>query len=111
MPLASILLYIKLAGLIFTYGWKLVHWFLDRHDRLEKESGSVVMTSDVKAAAFNRGALSDIQHAKSRIAGRGELNEIRERIWAARNPGKQPKILKDPRLRIRRVGKTASRKR
>ena len=105
--MANILLYIKLAGLIITYGWKLVQWFKDRHDRLEKEDEVVVITSEVKAETFNRGALSDIQPAKKRIAGRSELNTIREKVWAAHNPGKQPKTLRDPRLRVRRVGKTA----
>jgi len=99
----NILLYIKLAGLVFSYGWKLVQWFKDRHDRLEKEAEQVVITSDAKAKTFNRGALNDIQHAKNRIAGRSELNTIREKIWAAHNPGKQPMLLKDPRLRVRKA--------
>ena len=105
--MTNILLYIKLAGLIFSYGWKLVQWFKDRHDRLEKEAEVAVMTSESKAATFNRGAFSDIQRVENRIAGRSELNTIREKVWAAHNPGKQPKTLKDPKLRVRKVGKTA----
>ena len=36
--MSNILLYFRLAGLIISYGWKLVQWFKDRHDRLEREA-------------------------------------------------------------------------
>ena len=110
MPLGSVLLYVKLAGLIITYGWKLVRWFKERYDKVEREASVTVMESDDKAKLFNRGAFNDIQHAKGRVASPNELNEIRETIWSAHNPGKKPKQLKDKKLRVRRaVGKTAGR--
>ena len=110
MPLASILIYIRLAALIVTYGWKLVRWFNDRYDKVEKESIVVAMTSDDKANMFNRGAHNDIMHTQGRSATKNEVNEIRESVWAAHNPGKQPKRLEDSKLRVRRaIGKTAGR--
>jgi hypothetical protein len=108
MPLAAIMVYIRLAGLIIQYGWKLVAWFKDRHDRIEEEAKLTVMTSESKAKLFNRGAFNDISHATQKLADTQELNTIREAVWAASNPGKQPKPLADVRLRVRRkVGKSA----
>ena len=108
MPLAAIMVYIKLAAFILQYGWKLVVWFKDRHDRIEKEAKLVAMTPDAKAKLFNRGAFNDISHATQRLADTRELNTIREAVWTASNPGKQPKPLADVRLRARRkIGKSA----
>lgn len=108
IPLASILLYIRLASLIISYGFKLVKWFREKYEKVEKEATTVAMTPDDKAHAFNRGVHNDIMHAENRSATKNELNEIREAVWTASNPGKTPKRLKDPKLRVRaKVGKTA----
>ena len=107
MPFANILIYIKLVALIIQYGWKLVAWFKDRHDRIEEEAKLTVLTPDSKAKLFNRGAFNDISHATQRLADTRELNTIREAVWTASNPGKQPKPLADVRLRARRkIGKS-----
>ncbi len=111
IPIASIILYARLAALIITYGWKLVRWFKDRYDKVERESVATVMSSDDKANMFNRGAHNDIMHESGRSATKNEVNEIRESVWAAHNPGKQPRRLEDSKLRTRRAsGKTAGRR-
>lgn len=106
MSLQNILFWVKMAGLILTYGWKLAMWFKERHDKIEKEAKKVVMTPDDKANMFNRGAANDIMHVQGRAAVRGELNQIRETVWKANNPNKEPKPLSDPRLKIKKIGTT-----
>jgi hypothetical protein len=101
--MGNIILYIKLAALIFTYGWKLVKWFKERYAKVEKEAEAVVLTSDNKAKLFNQGTFNDVYAVKKTLLATPELNHIREKVWTAHNPGKQPKQLKDRRLRARRV--------
>ena len=106
----SIIQWIQLAGLIIEYGFKLVKYFLEKYDKIEEESKVVVMSSDDKAKAFNARAANEIQFAQNRPPARAELNTVRETVWKAKNPGKTPKELADPKLRVpRRSGKTARR--
>jgi hypothetical protein len=108
--MGNVILYIKLAALIFTYGLKLVKWFRERYEKVEKEAVVVAMTPDDKAKVFNQGTFNDVYAAKKTLLATPELNHIREKVWTAYNPGKQPKQLKDKRLRARRVGgKTSGR--
>jgi hypothetical protein len=100
----DIILYIRLAALIFTYGLKLVKWFKERYIKVEQEAVVVVLTSDNKAKLFNQGTFNDVYSTKKTLLATPELNHIREKVWAAYNPGKQPKQLKDMRLRARRKG-------
>lgn len=94
------LFWLKLSWLVIKYGIQLVEWLLDRYDKVEGEAEKVVMTSDDKAEAFNRGAFNDFQAVRNTLMTVDELNRVRERIWKAKNPGKTPKPLTKRKLRV-----------
>lgn len=100
--ISSIVGWVKLGLLVLEYGYKIVKFLLEKYNAIEKEAEVVDgITSDQKANSWNNHVLTKFLFAKERTPGRSELNKLRETVWAAKNPGKIPKPLKDPRLRVR----------
>ena len=108
--MANIVSWAKLALLVAVYGYKLIKYLREHYANTEKDAQDVtppgIMSSEKKAELWNRRASNDILDLKKRAPGRSELNYLREKVWKAENPGKTPKALRDPKLRIKhRKGK------
>ena len=104
--LPNIASWVKLGLLIAEYGYKLIKYLREHYAQTEKDSQETPMSSEKKASLWNRRASNDILDLKKRAPGRSELNYLREKVWKVENPGKTPKALRDPKLRIKhRKGK------
>ena len=74
------------------------------YDVIEKRGNQAQLTSDQKAGSWNDNVKGHWTDQRGKHPKRAELNRMRERVWMANNPGKKPKKLHDPRLKIGTAG-------
>jgi hypothetical protein len=89
-----------ISQMIIRYGPKLWKLGKEIYNEIERrvDSKNEKLSSDAKAKAFNKLAVSPYMKHKKKVPMHPDLNRFRENIWTAKNRGKTRKALKDPKL-------------
>jgi len=92
---------IKFGPAIYKVGKEVYEWVESKRDK------EIKLNSDAKALSFNLASERILAGKAIAKLPPERMNELRETVWASKNPGKNPKPLTDPALRVLPKGKWA----